>query len=136
MSTDDKDTRRGTGHLSPEDRAAFERRVSELGSKLGKIKDEKAATVADSELQATRNRGMAMGFRMASELVAAVAVGGLIGYVLDKFFGTWPWLFLLFFFLGFAAGVLNVVRAFNRLQGDIAHATKGNIGKPVPDDDD
>jgi ATP synthase protein I len=136
MSTDGKDSKRGTGNLSPEDKAAFERRLSDLSGKLGKIKDEKDATVADSELQGVRNRGMAMGLRMASEFVAAVAVGGLIGYVLDRLIGTTPWLFLLFFILGFAAGVMNVVRAFNRLQGDIAHATKGNIGKSVPDDDD
>ncbi len=79
---------------------------------------------------------MAYGLRMASELVGAVLVGGLIGYALDRWLGTWPWFFLVFFFLGFAAGVVNVTRAFTRLQEEIKVATKGNIGQSVPDDDD
>ena len=83
-----------------------------------------------------RGRGMAYGMRMAAELVAAVIVGGLIGYGLDYWLGSKPWLFLLFFVLGFAAGVLNVVRAYERMQKEIAARTGGRIGKSVPDDDD
>ncbi len=79
---------------------------------------------------------MAYGLRMASELVGAVLVGGLIGYFLDQWLGTWPWLFLVFFLLGFAAGVLNVIRGFTRLQAEIKEATRGDIGRAVPDDED
>jgi len=43
---------------------------------------------------------------------------------------------LLFFVLGFAAGVLNVMRGYQRLQTDITRETGGNIGKDLPDDDD
>jgi len=46
--------------------------------------------------------------------VLAIVLGAWIGYMLDKWLGTSPWLFLLFFILGFAGGVLNVYRTANR----------------------
>jgi ATP synthase protein I len=54
---------------------------------------------------------MARGLRMSSELVAGVVVGGAIGYALDYWLGTRPWGLMVFVLLGFAAGVLNLVRA-------------------------
>ena len=83
----------------------------------------------NAELDAEmRGRGMAYGMRMAAELVGAVIVGGAIGWGLDWWLGSTPWLFLLFFVLGFAAGVLNVVRAYERMQKEIMARTGGNIG--------
>ena len=63
-------------------------------------------------------RGSFMGsaFKLGTELVAAVAVGTIIGFILDTLFGTKPWLIIIFFFLGAAAGMLNVIRAANRMQ--------------------
>lgn len=125
-----------SGELSPEDVAVFERRLSDLGSKIEGAQAEKAAEITAQEDKAMRARGMAYGLRMSSEFVAAIIVGGLIGFLLDKAFGTVPWLFLLFFVLGLAAGVMNVTRAFQRLQEDIARQAGGNIGKDLPDGDD
>ena len=63
-------------------------------------------------------RGSYMGsaFKLGTELVAAVAVGTIIGFILDTLFDTKPWLIIIFFFLGAAAGMLNVIRAANRMQ--------------------
>ena len=63
-------------------------------------------------------RGSFMGsaFKLGTELVASVAVGTIIGFILDSWFDTKPWLIIIFFFLGAAAGMLNVVRAANRMQ--------------------
>ena len=63
-------------------------------------------------------RGSFMGnaFKLGTELVAAVGVGTIIGFILDSWFGTKPWLIVIFFFLGAAAGLLNVIRAANRMQ--------------------
>ena len=57
--------------------------------------------------------GAALGkaYRMAIELVVAVFVGGAIGWYLDKWLETAPWLFIIFFFLGVAAGFRNVYKA-------------------------
>ena len=55
-------------------------------------------------------------FKLGTELVAAVAVGTIIGFILDSWFDTKPWLIIIFFFLGAAAGMLNVFKAANRMQ--------------------
>lgn len=54
-----------------------------------------------------------IGLRAGVEVVSALVVGIGLGYALDRWLGTWPWLFLVFFVLGSAAGVLNVYRLFN-----------------------
>jgi len=126
----------GQRQMSDDERAAFEGRISELGARLDKVKAQRQAE-AEAELDAEmRGRGMAYGMRMAAELVAAVIVGGAIGYGLDRWLGSTPWLFLLFFVLGFAAGVLNVVRAYEKMQKEIMARTGGRIGSKVPDDED
>ena len=53
---------------------------------------------------------------MSAELVSAVAVGTIIGFILDKTFGTKPWLILLFFFVGVIAGIMNVFRTAKKMQ--------------------
>jgi len=53
---------------------------------------------------------MARGFRLSTELVAGVLVGAGIGWLLDRWAGTTPLGMIVFLLLGFAAGVLNVMR--------------------------
>ena len=55
-------------------------------------------------------------FKMSTELVSAVVVGTIIGFILDKTFGTKPWLILIFFFVGVAAGIINVVKSAKKMQ--------------------
>ena len=59
---------------------------------------------------------MGNAFKLGTELVSAVAVGTIIGFILDSWFDTKPWLIIIFFFLGTAAGILNVIRTANRMQ--------------------
>ena len=63
-------------------------------------------------------RGSFMGnaFKLGTELVAAVGVGTIIGFILDSWFGTKPWLIIIFFFLGSAAGMLNVIKTAKLMQ--------------------
>jgi ATP synthase protein I len=120
--------------MSPRERAQFERRISELQGRLSKVRSQRdAESHADADAE-MRGRGMAYGMRMAAELVAAVIVGGAIGWSLDWMLGSRPWLFLVFFLLGFAAGILNVMRAYERMQREFA-ARGGGIGQRAPDDD-
>ena len=88
----------------PED---FETRLKIAKSKIKKQLDN------DNE-----KRGSFIGsaFKLGTELVAAVAVGTIIGFILDTLFDTKPWLIIIFFFLGTAAGMLNVIRAANKMQ--------------------
>ena len=80
--------------------------------KIAKSKIKKQVQ-SDSE-----KRGSYMGsaFKLGTELVSAVAVGTIIGFILDSWFDTKPWLIIIFFFLGAAAGILNVIRTANRMQ--------------------
>ena len=90
----------------PED---FKTRLKIAKSKIKKQLDEE-----------NEKRGSFMGnaFKLGTELVAAVAVGTIIGFILDNWFDTKPWLIIIFFFLGAAAGMLNVIRAANKMQKD------------------
>jgi ATP synthase protein I len=63
--------------------------------------------------------GMGMGVRVGVELIAGLVVGGLIGFGLDRWLGTKPWLMLVFFFLGAAASVLNIYRAVHGLDDSV-----------------
>ena len=85
----------------------FKTRLKIAKSKL------KKEVLSDNE-----KKGSFMGnaFKLGTELVAAVGVGTIIGFILDSWFGTKPWLIVIFFFLGAAAGMLNVIRAANRMQ--------------------
>ena len=80
--------------------------------KIAKSKIKKQVQ-SDSE-----KRGSFMGsaFKLGTELVSAVAVGTIIGFILDSWFDTKPWLIIIFFFLGAAAGMMNVIRTANRMQ--------------------
>ena len=80
--------------------------------KIAKSKIKKQV-LSDSE-----KRGSFMGsaFKLGTELVAAVVVGTIIGFILDNWFDTKPWLIIIFFFLGAAAGMMNVIRTANRMQ--------------------
>ena len=74
--------------------------------------------IKKKDLSNDEKRGSFMGnaFKLGTELVAAVAVGTIIGFILDSWFGTKPWLIIIFFFLGAAAGMSNVIRTANRMQ--------------------
>ena len=74
--------------------------------------------MSKNEPEDDNKKGVFMGsaFRLGTELVAAVAVGTIIGFILDNWFDTKPWLIIIFFFLGAAAGMLNVIRAANKMQ--------------------
>ena len=49
--------------------------------------------------------------KISTELVAAVVVGTTLGFILDNWFGTRPWLTISFFIMGVAAGILNVIKS-------------------------
>ena len=80
--------------------------------KIAKSKIKKSV-LSDSE-----KRGSFMGnaFKLGTELIAAVGVGTIIGFILDSWFDTKPWLIIIFFFLGAAAGMLNVIRTAKKMQ--------------------
>ena len=55
-------------------------------------------------------------FKLSTELVSAVIIGTIIGFILDKTFGTKPWLIIIFFFIGVIAGIMNVIKSAKNMQ--------------------
>ena len=83
------------------------KKFSELSTRL-KIAKKKANKKDTSSL------GTAL--KLSTEMVAAVFVGSIIGFILDNWFDSKPWLTVIFFFAGAAAGILNVIRSAKLMQ--------------------
>jgi ATP synthase protein I len=67
---------------------------------------------------------LGLALRISVELVVAVVVGAGIGWALDRWFGTRPWGMIVLFFLGIAAGLMNVYRAFTGMGMAIGYRSR------------
>jgi ATP synthase protein I len=88
--------------------AALSARLQRLDERLreqGASRDVEAGSSPRADPSA-----LARGFRLSTELVAGVLVGAFIGWALDRWLGISPWGMIVFLLLGFAAGVMNVMR--------------------------
>ena len=90
--------------------AALSARLQRLGEGLARQRAVETSKDASEDRAATAS-GYAKGFRLSSELVAGVIVGAGLGWLVDRWFGITPWGLIVFLLLGFAAGVLNVMRS-------------------------
>ena len=81
-----------------------------------KIAKEKLKSSSKNSNNYGNSTSMGSAFKLSTDLVAHVAVGTIIGFILDSWFDTKPWLIIIFFFLGAVAGILNVIRTANRMQ--------------------
>ena len=126
----DKDQERAKGMIAPQDRDELRRRAAEIGSKLEAAKGRKP--VSTGELKA-QGAGLSLAFRFMIELLVGVCVGAGIGWFLDGSLGTQPWLLIVFLFLGFAAGMVNMIRAAQKEQAK--YPVPANA-KAVADDDE
>ena len=79
-----------------------------------RLKNARKKLKVKKENPQTSNIGQA--FKLSTELVAAVLVGTIIGFILDNCFDTKPLLIIIFFFVGVVACILNVIRAAKKLQ--------------------
>jgi len=100
----DSDTR------SP-DEAARAARLRRLGERLDQVGPGRSAESGSASGPAADLSGFARGMRLSAELVGGVAIGCLLGWLFDRWLGTTPWGMIVLLLLGFAAGVLNVMRS-------------------------
>ena len=105
----------GNREGSSPDEAALSARLGSLDHRLSEIRgsrnigtDQPGAGSGDG---AARASAMARGFRLSSELIAGVVVGAVIGWGFDRLLSTSPFGLIVFFLLGFVAGVVNVIRS-------------------------
>ena len=93
-----------------EDRAAEQTRVADLSKRIDEFESRQQEERRYRKAKLPTG-GMALAGRVTTELVAGVVVGTFIGWAFDKGLGTTPTLMVVFFFLGSAAGMMNVWRA-------------------------
>jgi ATP synthase protein I len=98
----------GDRHQRSADEAVLSARLRRLGERLGQH-DRPSDSEPDRGPTADPS-AIARGFRLSTELVAGVLIGAGIGWLLDRWLGISPWGMIVFLLLGFAAGVLNVMR--------------------------
>jgi ATP synthase protein I len=96
--------------------AALSARLQRLNEGLARNQAGRPSDSPEADRAATAS-GYARGFRLSSELVAGVVVGAGIGWLLDRWLGISPWGLIVFLLLGFAAGVLNVMRSAGVVAG-------------------
>jgi ATP synthase protein I len=107
MADDERKLRNNANE--PDEEAALSARLKRLGDRLNQVS--RPAEPESAARQSTDFSGFARGFRLSSELVAGVAVGALIGWLIDRWLGISPWGLMFYLLLGFAAGFFNVLPA-------------------------
>jgi ATP synthase protein I len=115
MAEDTNSGGSGNRDQSSSDEAALSARLGSLEHRLSEIRDSRKIGTdqpgTGSGDGAARASAMARGFQLSSELIAGVVVGAVIGWGFDRLLSTSPFGLIVFFLLGFVAGVVNVVRS-------------------------
>ncbi len=90
------------------------KKFSELDARLKIAKEKANKNSLTNDKKNTSSLGTAL--KLSTEMVAAVFVGSIIGFILDNGFDSKPWLTIIFFFVGAIAGILNVIRSAKLMQ--------------------
>ena len=90
---------------------------SDLISKIDEFK-QKERIVKTSENIEKRGNSIGLAFRLSTEIVSGIVVGSIMGWSLDKWLGSQPWFFLIFFILGIAAGIINVIKTAKNMNNE------------------
>ena len=94
--------------------------TADLEARIARAQKLRPAEAAAEERRQSDMSGLSRGFRLASEFAAAIIVGAGLGYLIDMVLPTRPWAMVAMLLLGFAAGVLNVVRATREMNAATA----------------
>ena len=102
-------------------------RLRNLGKRLG----ERRSDLGEEEVRnsAPSKPGVAMAMRLASDFIAGVVVGAALGWGFDRLFDTSPWGLVVLVLLGFAAGLLNVMRSAGLMRPHTGGADPSRDGK-------
>jgi ATP synthase protein I len=97
--------------IAPDANALKDEALNERLKRLSRsLNERQEKEVASTRLSKSDNSGFAKAFRLSADFLGGVIAGGLLGWIIDRFFGTSPFGLLVFVLLGFAAGTLNVIR--------------------------
>ena len=90
------------------------KKFDELSARLKIAKQKASKKSLNNNKNNTSSLGAAL--KLSTEMVACVFVGSIIGFILDNWFDSKPWLMIIFFFVGVAAGILNVIKSAKLMQ--------------------
>src|SRR5690606_602183 len=108
----------------------------DLASRIASAKREREIEDNRASKDASPERsGLARGMRIGTEFSSAVRVGALIGYLIDLGLGTSPWGLLIMLMLGFAAGILNVIRVVAEMNAASPAPAGSDLGPDADDDE-
>ncbi|KAA2213243.1 AtpZ/AtpI family protein [Teichococcus oryzae] len=96
------------------ERDEFDERLKQARQRRGLEKDASDPKAGQDGLPAG---ALQIGLRAGIEVVSALIAGAGLGWLLDHWLGSFPWLFLVFFVVGGVAGVMNVYRLFSPRRG-------------------
>lgn len=83
--------------------------LSDLDAKITKVTGEVRPPVPEDITSGAQGRNLAFAMRLASEFIAGIVVGTALGFFMDKWFGTSPFILITGFLLGFAAGIKTML---------------------------
>ncbi len=111
--------------------------TADLAARIERAQGERKVRAEQARVSAAKDMtGMSRGLRLGSEFIAAILVGAGIGYLLDLWLGTGPWIMLVMLLVGFAAGVLNVTRAASEMNKAAPPPPGSDLGPGGDDEDD
>ena len=88
-------------------------RLESLDERLARLQRREAEKTARDEGAASTRAGRLV----VNQLIGGPLGGGIVGWLLDRWLGTAPWLMLILMFVGFAGGFINVIRISNKPRG-------------------
>jgi ATP synthase protein I len=102
--------------------------LARLGEQIDKARVERVRRQPAVVDRSSMQQGLGLGFRIGIELVVSVVVTTGLGWAIDRWFGTRPWGMIVLFFLGVAAGMLNVYRAVAGISAPAGYRRPGENG--------
>lgn len=109
--------------------------LRDLDDRLRRLREREGSGGAKPEPGRGSSSGPGMAMRIGVELVAALLVGVGIGWGLDQLLGTSPWLLLVFFLLGAAAGMMNIYRVMMGMSQTVGYSKDRSRGDDEPPSD-
>jgi ATP synthase protein I len=116
--------------------------LARLGERIDKARAQNVRSQPAVGDRSAMQQGLGLGLRIGIELVVAIGVATALGWAIDRWLGTRPWGIIVLFFLGVAAGMLNVYRAVSGISTPVGYRRPGadaavkRPGQDLWDDDE
>ncbi len=93
------------------DEATLQARLRSLDARLGQAAASRPETREPAPRSTSNSGAIGQAMRLSAEFVSGVIAGGIVGWLVDRLFGSTPWGLIICLILGFCAGMLNLMRA-------------------------